>query len=163
MGESVTHVSGMDRLGVVRPAGFEPATLGLEGRCREIPECQLDAYGIFFAVRINPSLSNRPRLGSLWSLMPPTPAVGEQPGAPTRRVGRMPARCAGGEYRISDPELAIRPPLDLHRHRSPSRSTSRQKPKALVASHWRRNQRGNENAKSSPPTAVGSFCKCPTN
>ena len=59
---------------------------------RSLCQCQLDAYGIFFAVRINPSLSNRPRLGSLWSLMPPTPAVGEQPGAPTRRVGRMPAR-----------------------------------------------------------------------
>ena len=66
---------------------------------RSLCQCQLDAYGIFFAVRINPSLSNRPRLGSLWSLMPPTPAVGEQPGALTRRVGRMPARCAARDRR----------------------------------------------------------------
>ena len=59
---------------MVRPAGFEPATLGLEGRCREIP-LSVSARRLwgFFAVRINPSLSDRPRSGSLWSLMPPTP------------------------------------------------------------------------------------------
>ena len=85
---------------MARCGGCDTAIIGLEGRCREIPlSVSARRLWIFFAVRINPSLSNRPRLGSLWSLMPPTPAVGEPPGAPTRRVGRMPARCAARDRR----------------------------------------------------------------
>ena len=112
---------------LARPAGFEPATLGLEGRCREIPLLGSDrrlwdllrranqpgavekAQGSGVSENADPEEApgvRRARAAALhlrgrplWTLMPPTPAVGEQTSAPTRGVGRMPARRAAGDGR----------------------------------------------------------------